>query len=81
MKNEILTGFVWKVCIYSNVAYFSEKRCPKCDFLTQRDGWMYGKQNFDDVHPRAGLAKVDEDCAKCPVRCGFKIKPIELADF
>ena len=42
---------------------------------------MYGKQNFDDVHPRAGLAKVDEDCAKCPVRCGFKIKPTELADF
>ena len=60
--------------------FFSEKRCPKCDFLTQRDGWMFGKHNINDIHPRAGLAKVDEEHAKCPVRCGFKIKPDEFDD-
>ena len=59
---------------------FSEKRCPKCDFLTQRDGWMFGKHNFNDVHPRGGLTKVDEDCAKCPVRCGFKMNPNDFDD-
>ena len=59
---------------------FSEKRCPKCDFLTQRDGWMYGKPNFDDIHPRAGLAKINEECAKCQVRCGFKTHPIDFED-
>ena len=53
---------------------FSEKRCPKCDFLTQRDGWMYGKPNFDDIHPRAGLVKINEESAKCHLYriCGFK---------
>ena len=59
--------------------FFSEKRCAKCDFLTQRDGWMYGKHNFDDVHPRAGLTKVDEH-VKCPVHCGFKMKQNSFED-
>ena len=54
----------------------SEKQCPICDFLTQQHGWMYLKENFDDVHPRAGLTKVDEESAKCQLLCGFKINPI-----
>ena len=37
---------------------------------------MYGKQNFKDIHPRAGLAKVSDKCSKCPLDCGFQIKPI-----
>ena len=37
---------------------------------------MYLKENFDDVHPRAGLTKVDEESAKCQLLCGFKINPI-----
>ena len=65
---------------YANIIFFSEKRCPKCDFLTQRDGWIYGKPNFVDVHPRAGLTKVDEECAKCQLLCGFKINPIKFDD-
>ena len=56
--------------------FFVEVRCPKCDFLTQRDGWMCGKQNFKDIHPRAGLARVNDEFSRCQLRCGFQIKPI-----
>ena len=75
--NPRLPSRLQLLCIY---VIFSEKRCPKCDFLTQRDGWMYGKPNFDDIHPRAGLAKINEECAKCQVRCGFKTHPIDFED-
>ena len=37
---------------------------------------MCGKQNFKDIHPRAGLARVNDEFSRCQLRCGFQIKPI-----
>ena len=42
---------------------------------------MCGKQNFTDIHPRAGLARVNDECSRCPLRCGFQIKPIFDDDY